>query len=219
MGIKSLKYTVLRSLGNLLLGGAVELLCRSLKTEIVNDEAVRSLSDKNKHYVLAFWHGTMLLPWYQHKGKGLKALTSQSKDGELLARVLHKWGYQVVRGSSSRGGKVALGILVDLLKFEGPIAITPDGPRGPEYEFKPGAVIAAQRSNVPLVLLGVAYENKRQLRSWDKFQIPKAFSRVKLIYSDPIIIPENADRARVAEIIQECGNKLNALQSQAGQFS
>lgn len=218
MNVKQVKYGFLRTIGNLLLGKTVTLLCRTLRVEKVNEIPLLNLHAESRNYVLAFWHGSMLYAWYAHSNMNVHALTSQSKDGGLLARILEKWDYNVVRGSSSQGGKVALGILVDILKYEGSVAITPDGPRGPEYIFKPGAVIAAQRSGTPLVLLGIGYQKMWRLGSWDKFQIPKPFSKVKLIYSDPIVIPLDAGRQQITDTITDCGNKLNDLQSKAGVF-
>jgi lysophospholipid acyltransferase (LPLAT)-like uncharacterized protein len=146
-------------------------------------------------------------------------LTSYSKDGELLARILDRWGYVVTRGSSSRGGDVALGIMVDYAKYEGSVMVTPDGPRGPAHRFKAGAVVAAQRSEKPLLLVGVGIRKKWFLGSWDKFQIPFPFTKVNMICSDPIWVPKQATRDEVSEQIVRCEKQLQEIQELAGRFA
>ncbi len=149
----------------------------------------------------------------------LLAIISQSQDGDLLAKILRKWNYKVVRGSSSKGGEVALQIMIDHAKQECPVAITPDGPRGPNFKMKAGAVITAKKSGVLLVLVGAGYKSKLKLHSWDNFEVPFPFSKVQLIYSEPIMIDGNLSRDETSNVILECEKKLNELQIQAQRFS
>jgi len=127
-----------------------------------------------------------LCHWYLHGAPNFAALTSKSKDGDLLAKVLKKWKYQVVRGSSSTGGDVALGIMVDYAKYINIyISHRPslhDGPRGPRNKKiqEAGAVVTAKKTNIPLVLAGVAFKRKKILSNWDKFEIPYFFTTAKV---------------------------------------
>ncbi|RJP72437.1 MAG: DUF374 domain-containing protein [Ignavibacteriales bacterium] len=218
MSFRKFRQDALRVIGNYVLFGLASLLCRSLKINIKNGKAVEQFFEEKKRIVLAFWHGTMLIPWFVHRDKNFAALVSKSKDGGLLERVLKPLNYKVVRGSSHTGGSVALGVLVDLARHERSVAITPDGPRGPVHKLKAGAVVAAKRANVPLVLLGVGYQKKRELSSWDKFQVPKFFSRINLIYSDPIVIDQDLSYEETTKLIETCENKLNELQREAEIF-
>lgn len=211
MRAKEIKEEILRFLGNHLLSYLVTVLCKTLRIEIKNDDAVKELNKNDKNFVLAFWHGTMLIPWFIHRDNNFAGIVSQSKDGQLLVNILEKWNYEIARGSSHKGGKEALQQLIDFANEGYSVAITPDGPTGPRKEMKAGAVITAQRCSVPLVLLAVKYEKKRKLNSWDKFEIPKFFSRVKAVYSDPIYISENAEREEINKNIKECEKKLNNL--------
>lgn len=213
--MKKVKQSILRLLGTFFLKSAINLLCKSLRIEKINQEVIDDLQHKNQNYVLAFWHSTMLLPWYVHRGQNFAALTSLSKDGDLLARQLKSWDYKVVRGSSSRGGNVALGILVDLAKNKYSVAITPDGPRGPVRKFKAGAVVTAKKSGIPVVLAGVGFTKKRRLKSWDSFEVPKFFSRAKIIYSEPIFLKSELSYEETSEIIKKCEQMLNELQDSA----
>ncbi len=213
--MKKVKQSILRLLGNYFLKSAINFLCKTLKIEKINQQVVDKLNEQNQNYVLAFWHSTMLLPWYVHRNQNFAALTSLSKDGDLLARQLKSWNYKVVRGSSSKGGDVALGIMVDLAKNKYSVAITPDGPRGPVRKFKAGAVITAKRSGIPLVLAGVGFQKKRMLKSWDSFEVPKFFSKAKIVYSEPIFVNSELSYEETSEIIKKCEQILNELQDSA----
>lgn len=213
--MKKVKQSILRLLGNLLLKWAINLLCKTLKVEKVNKEVIDKLKEQNQNYVLAFWHSTMLLPWFVHRNENFAALTSLSKDGDLLARQLKSWNYKVVRGSSSKGGDVALGIMIDLAKNKYSVAITPDGPRGPVRKFKAGAVITAKKSGIPVVLAGVGFQKKRKLKSWDSFEVPKFFSKAKIVYSEPIFVNSELSYEETSEIIKKCEQILNELQDSA----
>lgn len=219
MSIKELRRNFLRTLGNIFIIRIVNILCRSLKINEVNKEVIPQLESENKNFVTAFWHGTMTLPWFLLKNYDMVGLTSKSKDGDLLAKILRYWKYRVIRGSSTKGGDVALGIMIDHAKNKKSIAITPDGPRGPAKKMKPGAVIIAKKTGIPLVLIGVGYKKKKILKSWDSFQIPSLFSEVNIIYSDPIYVSKELSYDETSKIIENCGNLLNELQTKAEIFN
>ncbi len=219
MKLKEIKRNTLRFFGNLFLTRLVDVLCKSLRINYINKTVLEKLEENNQNYVVAFWHETMLLPWYLHGGKRFAALTSKSKDGDLLAKQLKYWGYEVVRGSSSKGGDVALGIMIDYAKNKFSIAITPDGPRGPLHKFKAGAVITAKKSGVPLILLGIGFKKKKYLNSWDRFQIPIFFTKANVIYSEPIYVAQDLSYNYTSIIIENCEKKLIELQNQAGRFA
>ncbi|HZW40337.1 MAG TPA: lysophospholipid acyltransferase family protein [Ignavibacteriaceae bacterium] len=219
MKLKEVKRTVLRVLGNLLLNFLLDLLCRTLRIKIINEQVIDSLVKQNKNFVFAFWHRTMLVPWFINSNKKFAALTSLSKDGDLLANLLDKWKYQVVRGSSSRGGEDALSNMVEYAKRDYSVAITPDGPRGPIFEFKAGAVITAKRTGIPVVLAGTYYLKKRTLNSWDKMEIPKFFSEVYIKLSEPIYVESDLNYDNTSRIIKECEDQLNKLQKEAEELN
>ena len=218
MNTKQVKQDTLRFFGSVILTHSLDALCKTLRVSYKNKKVIDDLRKQKQNYVLAFWHGTMLLPWFLHRDDGFAALTSKSKDGDLLAKQLKHWNYKVVRGSSSKGGDVALGIMIDLAKNGFSIAITPDGPRGPEYKFKAGAVVTAKKSNVPVVLIGIGIKSKKKLKSWDKFQIPNPFTNVKVIYSDPVYVDTKFSYDETSKIIDECEKKLIELQKEAEKF-
>lgn len=219
MKFKEIKQNTLRFVGNIFLTYSVDLLCKSLRINFRNKDVIDRLDENNQNYVIAFWHETMLLSWYLHGRKKIAALTSKSKDGDLLAKQLKHWDYKVVRGSSSKGGDVALGIMIDYAKNKYSIAVTPDGPRGPAHKFKAGAVITAKKSGIPLVLLGIGFRKKKLLKSWDKFHVPYFFTKANAFYSEPIIVDKNLSYEETSEMILNCEMKLIELQNEAGRFS
>jgi hypothetical protein len=218
MKFKEIRRNILRFMGNYFLFNIVNVLCKTFQVTYLNKDAVDTLEAESKNYVLAFWHGTMLLPWYFNRNKDFVALVSKSKDGELLAKILKNWGYEVLRGSSSNDGNTVLRTMIDYSINDRTIAITPDGPRGPIYKMKPGAVITAKKSNVPLILAGIGIKRKKILKSWDKFEIPALFSKVKIVYSNPIFFKDDLTFKETSDMIIYCEKTLNELQEEAGRF-
>jgi lysophospholipid acyltransferase (LPLAT)-like uncharacterized protein len=218
MKLKKLYQDALRFIGLFVLYYLINVLCKSLKITVKNNSVTNKLEENSRNYILAFWHGTMLLPWFMHKNRKFAALISQSKDGDLLARILKKWNYHVIRGSSSKGGNMALGTMIDFASTGYSVSVTPDGPRGPSCRMKAGAVVTAKKSGLPLVLAGVGYKDKRNLRSWDNFSIPKFFSRAQIVYSEPVYIDKDLSYEDTSAVIQKCEDILNELQQQAEVF-
>lgn len=223
MHIRKVWQNILRIIGLYILSIAATVLCTTLKIKILHfNGEINLLETKNfsetfgnKNFIVAFWHGTMFLPWYVFRNRKIVALISQSKDGELLARVLKHWNYKVIRGSSSKGGDEALNTMIEFAKNGYSVAITPDGPKGPPLKMKAGAIITAKKSNLPLILVGVYYKKKRILKSWDSFQIPYPFSEVNLVLSKPIYIDSDLTYDETSKKIIEYENYLNELQSKA----
>ncbi len=218
MKLRKFRQDSLRFIAHFFLANIASMLCKSIRITILNDDHIKRLEQQNKNYILAFWHGTMLLAWYLHGNPTFVALISKSKDGDLLAKILRHWNYKVIRGSSSTGGDAALSIMIDHVKNSYSLAITPDGPRGPVHKLKAGAVVSAKKSKVPLMLVGVGYKKKRILKSWDQFEVPYFFSEAKVIYSEPVYVDENLTYDETSAMIQECELKLNELQARAEEF-
>ncbi len=161
--------------------------------------------------VIAFWHGEMLPCWKVFGKYSPKAVVSQSKDGEILSNLLETWGFEVLRGSSSKGGKEVLEMMTEHAENSF-LLITPDGPRGPKQKFKAGAVITAQRANVPLVLCRANIKNKFVFKkSWDSFQFPLPFSSIKICFSQYFYINNSLERKETEECILSVESELNSM--------
>ena len=132
--------------------------------------------------VITFWHSKMLAGWSASREAAV-AMVSKSHDGDYLSAILLNWGYDIVRGSSGKGGMDALEEAIRKIEYgeRDQLVITPDGPRGPAEVFKRGAFIAAKTLDVPLVFLDISYHGRVVLKSsWDHFEIPYPFSRVDI---------------------------------------
>lgn len=182
----------------------VELLGATWRVEERNAQAWQQLQAAGKPYILATWHGQFLTAVWANRFRGINALASTHGDAEIMAQILSRWGYPLVRGSSSQGGREALAQIVDGLRAGSSFAFTPDGPRGPRGVPKPGVLVASMRSGAPIV--GIRSELSRSWRvgSWDRFAIPKPFARVRVTYSDPWVAPD-ASEASVAELQRRLG--------------
>ncbi len=189
--MKSIKKKILHFLGNRLLPIVINIVLLTYKIQVKNANVLENYAKNGNQFIAAFWHGKMLIPWFFLRKFHISALVSLSKDGEILSRILENWNYKIIRGSSHIGGKEALKLLEESIENGFSVAITPDGPTGPIYKMKPGTVVLAKKMNKPIFLISVCAEKSWFLKSWDKFQIPKPFSKIKLEISEPINIDAN----------------------------
>nr|WP_307775169.1 lysophospholipid acyltransferase family protein [uncultured Cetobacterium sp.] len=180
----------------------LKMISKTMKIEIIKSSKIKD----NESYVCGFWHNKLV-----GASLGLINLTdkkavlaSPSKDGELISVPLEKLGFTLVRGSSGRDSIKSVLQLIKLIK-EGYSAGTPlDGPKGPIYQVKPGMLYLAQKSGKAILPVGVAFSNKWIFeKAWDKFQMPKPFSKMICIIGDPITIPENANKEDYLDIVRD----------------
>jgi len=214
MHLKESKKKILQSIGYSLLPFVINVLCRTVRIKIVNENVINDLSEKNRKFVAAFWHGKMLIPWYYFGKHNFSALVSTSKDGEILTRVLERWNYKVVRGSSHIGGKQALELMREMIANGFSVAITPDGPTGPPHQMKAGAVVLAKKTNVPLLLAAVCYRKKMVFNSWDKFELPLPLSKVFVMISEPIFVKSNLTFDETNVLLKQAEKQLINLQKE-----
>lgn len=181
----------------------IELLGRTWRLEETNAEGWRALTAAGKPYLLSVWHGQMLPAIWANRFRGIAAIASVHGDAEIAARMMAHWGYTFVRGSSSQGGREALVQMVEHMTAGRTFAITPDGPRGPRGVPKPGVLVAAVRSGVPIVTLRAAISRSWRTKGWDRFAVPKPFARIVMTYSDPWLPPDTseASMARLVELM------------------
>lgn len=182
----------------------LKLLGGTLRWKITDLAGYRDPA-RQKPVIAGIWHNRILvLPlvyqWMCGRPRRLTILTSASRDGALLADFTASFGMHAVRGSSSRGGAQALLRLRSLLEAGSDIAITPDGPRGPVYEPGPGLLHLAERTGYPVMGVQVTYHAFWELRSWDKFRIPKPFSTVEVTFL-PGITLSSENRSALLEIL------------------
>jgi lysophospholipid acyltransferase (LPLAT)-like uncharacterized protein len=142
--------------------------------------------------VWVFWHRCIFPATWFFRDRRIGVMTSSSFDGEYIARIISKFGFEAVRGSSTRGGVRALLGMHTVIEDGRTAAFTIDGPKGPRYVAKPGPVLLARNTQTPLVAFHLAVEDAWVLNSWDRLMIPKPFSRVALHISRMMTIPKDA---------------------------
>ncbi|HEY2800717.1 MAG TPA: lysophospholipid acyltransferase family protein [Chthoniobacterales bacterium] len=161
---------------------------RTLRFEI-DDRAGLLGTPPNERYIGALWHNRLLfIPYVVHRFLPQRhgaALISTSRDGALIADLVERFGFAVVRGSTSRKGAAAVRQLADLIADGLDAVITPDGPRGPAYHLGRGIIFLAQLSGAAVIPLNMEFSSCWRAKSWDRFILPKPFSRVRVIFGPP----------------------------------
>ncbi len=143
--------------------------------------------------IYVFWHRCVFTATWHFRDREIAVMTSQSFDGEYIARIIEKFGYSAVRGSSSRGAVRALLGMHRVIDGGRTVAFTIDGPRGPRYVAKPGPVLLARNTGVPVMCFHIALEDPWILPSWDRFMVPRPFSRALVRIGRLIDVPADAD--------------------------
>lgn len=166
----------------------LQIWARTLRFEL-EDRAGVVDAPPNERYIGALWHNRLLLlPFilrrYLPQRRGA-ALISASRDGAILADLVERFGYDTVRGSSSRKGASAIRQLGEVIAGGHDVVITPDGPRGPAYVLGQGIIYLAQQSGTQVVPIDMEYSSSWRVKSWDRFILPKPFSRVRVIFDRP----------------------------------
>ncbi len=166
-------------------------------------------------FIVAFWHGELLMqPFLYKKFRGdhpIAVMISEHFDGELIAKTIGSFGFEAIRGSTKKGGAKVLIQALKKLKSGSDVAITPDGPRGPRHSVAPGITVLSQKSDAYIVPLSYSASKYWQLRSWDRFIIPKPFSTLVLKVGEPFKLTRmDEEHAR-----QEVKRRLEALSDNA----
>jgi len=210
------------STSSALLAGAVPALAPYLvrglmstcKYRYVDKHVKEQYVDGDKPFIGVVWHKDLLFALdFWRRRKKIVVMVSRSKDGEIVARALERMGYRTVRGSSSAGGREALGELSALVRDGWGSAIIADGPRGPARVSKIGPVLAARNSGAPLLMWGCHADPCITLRNWDRTMIPKPFATIRLAFGGPIYVPSGADRESCEAIRARVDEKMAELEA------
>lgn len=176
--------------------------------------------DEGKPFILAFWHGRLLLvPHLWRRGKSFHVLISQHRDGQLISKTVRHLGVQAVAGSSSKGGAAALKRMMGLLKSGGYVGITPDGPRGPRMRASSGVVAIARLSGMPVIPVANSVAHGRVLGSWDRFVLAWPFCKGVIVWGEPIEVPRDADDEMQENYRHRIEDALNAITREADQMA
>lgn len=195
------------------------LIGRSLRWQEQGREHLEAVRAGGRPVLFVFWHGRLLHSCYRLAREGLVMMVSQSRDGDIIARVAHDQGIASVRGSSSRGGTAALRMLARAMKDRGLCGgITPDGPRGPRCVLQPGALLAARLAGALIVPVGLGFSRRKVFASWDAFQLPWPFARARLVFGEPVAPPSGADAAAFEAARADLEARLNDVTALADRW-
>jgi lysophospholipid acyltransferase (LPLAT)-like uncharacterized protein len=193
-----LKRRLLIRLAGLAFYAVIALIGRTVRFTVVGREEYDALNAAGRPYVGAFWHNRLLLATWFFRRRGIVVMTSESFDGEYIARFIQRFGYGAARGSSTRGGSRALVFMRACMRAGLPTAFTIDGPRGPVYVAKEGAIHLARATGAPVLPLSISAERVWEVKSWDRFQVPRPFTRAVVLFAPTISVPRDGDDAELA---------------------
>lgn len=206
-----LRARILSFIGSILLS----VWSRTLRIQFVNKDIPERLAAEGKNVIFAFWHGRQFMLFHTHRNSGIVIPASESRDGEIQAGIIKWFGFDVVRGSSKRKGDRALLGLVDRLRKGKNLALAVDGPRGPIYEAKQGVPYMAGKLDkqiVPVITSAKSYWVLDKI--WDKYLLPKPFTRGIVLYGEPITVNGIGEK-ELEEKRKELEAALNRLMAQA----
>ena len=189
------------------------------KVIIHGEENLLNLAKAGKPIMVCVWHGRLLFPsWYiRLKITNLHAIASHHSDAEIMARILKRWGYSLIRGSTKKGGKAVVLKMADVFKNGGIVAVTNDGPKGPPRIAKAGSTGLAIKYNVSIVMITGSATKFWQINSWDRFMLPKPFGRIDIVVAPPLEIATPLENNE--EEIKLLSNYMNHYQDEVDRMT
>ncbi len=192
-----------------LLYSLVRLIGSTMRMQIVGAPADYSKT------ILCGWHGRSFAFANHFRGKGLWVIISHSRDGEMQARIFGKLGFNIIRGSTGRGGVRALVESIRALKNGGTMAMTPDGPRGPNGVVQDGVMAMAQKGGAALRAAGFSCRPRWVFKSWDKYNVPCPFAKGVIVFSDPIYVPKEATPSEIEVLRLKLEEEMHRVEAEA----
>ncbi len=165
--------------------------------------------------IICGWHGRSVLFANRYRNRGWWVIISQSNDGEIQTRIFTRLGFQIIRGSTGRGGVRAAVGAIRALREGGTMAMTPDGPRGPSGVVQGGVMLMAMKSGARLIPVGISARPRLIAKSWDRYMCPLPFCRAVFIYGEPLTVPPDADEAEVERIRLNLEREMHRLEAEA----
>lgn len=200
--------------GDLFFYVLIRIISMTMRWDIRGLEHLDSIYKSGHRAIFTFWHSCIFTATYVWRNRGIIVMSSQSKDGEFTSRFIKRFGYGTSRGSATRGAGRALAEMTECLSNGIDVAFTIDGPKGPVYVAKPGAVTLARHSGQAIFPFHVAVRRYKELPSWDRLKIPMPFTQAVTFIAEPIYVSRNADSEEVAASQAALQNALDELRRQ-----
>lgn len=207
-----LRYSAAGILGQ----GFIGSLFLTVRIQTMGEDRLRSFREAGTPVIFVFWHGRLLPLIHVHRHQRVVVLVSEHGDGEYITRILERFGFGTVRGSSTRGGARGLKGLIRAARRGHDLALTPDGPRGPSRRLKPGALTVARMTGLPLIPIGVGASSGWRADSWDRFLLPRPLSTVRIAYGAPCFIARDAGEAEIEDAERTVTQALADLSVRVG---
>jgi lysophospholipid acyltransferase (LPLAT)-like uncharacterized protein len=187
----------------------IVLSYRFNRVEIVGENNIKGIDS----FILVTWHGKCLGVMEHFRQRNYHVLISQSRDGDIISNISKKFGYNLFRGSSNRGGKEAMKKMYQFFSLNpsGKLVITPDGPTGPEHKVKPGALQLAQNSQRPVVPVIVDVKKSWKFKNWHTFYLSKPFSKMRVVFGEPLYFNKNESIEIGTQKIEDALNKVDRV--------
>lgn len=198
-----------------LIAGYVKFLRLTLRISYLDRHYMDNLLKQGKPYIFAFWHQRLIMMMYAYKGSYVHVLISMHRDGLMTSNVLKYFGTHSIQGSSTRGGSEGLRKIIKVTRTGSDLGFTPDGPKGPARKVKPGVIQAARLTGLPIIPVSYGASRKHTLRSWDKMNIPKLFSRLVFTYGKPIKVKRGSSKEDIEKYCDKLEKELNRLSDRA----
>ena len=205
--IKRLKSHVVSLLGYWIILG----VGKTLRWRVIGWDRLESVYRAGKNPIMVFWHGRIFMASYYFRNRGIVVMTSRHQDGDYIAEVIQRLGYESARGSSSRGSLGATRDALEAVRNGKDIGLAVDGPRGPRYVAKRGPTYIAWKSGHPVLPFNISVTGKWKLKSWDRFQVPRPFSLARVEIGEPIYISGDIPKERLTEYDTRVQEALNEL--------
>jgi hypothetical protein len=188
------------------------LIGKTLRIQIINRDVESRLEKQGKAIIYTFWHGRMLyFPYLYRFSNKSTILTSPSEDGEIVARTAKIFGFSSIRGSSFKRGGPALLKMTRSIKEGKAVTMVADGSRGPLYKVQEGIINLAYLTGAPILPVVYGVKNKIQLKTWDRFIIPLPFSKIKVMYGDPVYVDKKTEEIKSKSKLEELEKKLKEI--------
>src|SRR6266853_991356 len=212
LGAHSFTDRLLIRAADLLFFLLIKLIGRTIKFEAEGWEHWEAVSAQGQLPIYTFWHNRVFLSTHFWQRRRIVVMTSKSFDGEYIARFIQRFGYGAARGSSTRGATGAVVEMIRLMRAGCPTAFTIDGPKGPRYVAKMGAVLLAKKTGNPILPFTITAAKFWEARkSWDSFRVPKPFSRARVDIASPILVPHDASDDVLAAKRDELQHALDEI--------
>lgn len=207
-----MKISVPPTVVRLVAPAIINPLARSWQFQLRHADRWQLLVERGQPFIFLLWHEALLPLLWHHRRQQVAIVVSEARDGQYLGDYARRIGYNLVSGSSTRGGARALLGAIRALEDGCTVAITPDGPRGPRREVKPGVVRAAQRAGAMILPVHAVTGSAWRFRSWDRLMVPKPFARIDIGYGKPFAVPQGAGGLEAG--MQQCAAAMASVEQE-----